>query len=597
MRNKLRILSLGLLLSGVFGLAACDTVEAKLPEAEQSQQILVIDQKDNIPHNEIEELFEKVVPGDSSTASKVLDSLLLRLAKSHFGVFYDTLDESGNVTEKGLRSIVQSDDDIRAFVSSHAKFQILKDDGSHDEEAEIQGVKDFYEHLMQSIRDSFWSDVKNTSYQDHYLFSEKKFYDTQKAALYRLDDEYGESLDVLDNLTPLDGTLDSDSVAEFFGDDTHDFMDIYKDYIERSLIPDLYRKVIVENYVQRNNYSAIGHKHNARKVQTITLKNLDESTDATRNLVTHYARYILEGGIVEAEDRPSLVTTDSDIEALLDLKFLSRLYDGLIDVDAETIEGQVAKYLYAKADWASDTIVIDGNTRTYYPLTTLGKIYKDYKEISNVRWETGSGTDFTGSGAYTKETGLMYKEREIFSKNSATDGWFTKSGLSELPSSVHDNLFKIKVANEVDSNYTIDEQGNVTIDEDKDFGDKGFGRYINGHYYLTADKVSKSDAFPYLIFDSDSSSWVIVRVDEAVKASKIVQDADSKTSYNYLESLGLREGKENQNEIVWRITGLISGSDDYSKAARQEIIENANIVYHDQNVYDYFSTNFPDLFD
>ena len=274
-----------------------------------------------------------------------------------------------------------------------------------------------------------------------------------------------------------------------------------------------------------------------------------------------------------------------------------RGFVAVIDVDAETIEGQVAKYLYAKADWASDTIVIDGKPRTYYPLTTLGKIYKDYKEISNVRWETGSGTDFTGSGAYTKETGLMYKEREIFAKNSATDGWFTKSGLSELPSSVHDNLFKIKVANEVDSNYTIDEQGEVTIDEDKDFGDKGFGRYINGRYYLTADKVSKSDAFPYLIFDSDSSSWVIVRVDEAVKASKIVQDADSKTSYNYLASLGLREGKENQNEIVWRITGLISGSDDYSKAARQEIIENANIVYHDQNVYDYFSTNFPDLFD
>lgn len=123
MQSKLKILSLGLLLSGVFGLAACDTIEAKLPEAEQSEPILVVGQDEKIPHNEIEELFEKVVPSDSSTAGKVLDSLLLRLAQSHFGYFYDVKGENGEILEKGLRSIIHSDEDIKAFVSSHKKFR------------------------------------------------------------------------------------------------------------------------------------------------------------------------------------------------------------------------------------------------------------------------------------------------------------------------------------------------------------------------------------------------------------------------------------------------------------------------------------------
>ncbi len=598
MRSKLKILSLGLLLSGVFGLAACDTIEAKLPKDEQSQPILVVGQDEKIPHNEIEELFEKVVPSDSSTAGKVLDSLLLRLAQSHFGYFYDVKDENGEIVEKGLRSIVHSDEDIKAFVSSHKKFQILNEDETHNEGAEIQGVKDFYEHLMESIRTSFWGYVSNSSYQDHYLFSEKKFYDTQKAALYRLDEAYGEILDQSDNLTPIDGTLDKDYVFMFFGDADHDFMEVYADYIERNLIPDLYRKVIVENYVQRNNYSALGRSPAPRKVQTISLKNLDESADATRNLVNHYAGYILEGDIVAAPDKPEAVTDLESIEPLMNLKYLSRLYAGLVDVDSTSLEGQVAKYLYAKANWASDTIDVDGNgvLETYYPLTTLGKIYKDYKELSNVRWETSSTTDFTGSGAYTKETGLMYKRREIFSKNSAVEGWFNNSGLSELPSEYRERLFKIKVANEVDSNYTFGLGGEAIQVANKTFGDTGYGRYINGHYYLTA-KEYKDSEHPYLIFDSGSSSWVIIRVDEAIKQPKLSDAADSKTSYNYLASLGLRDGKESQNEIVWQATGLISNSDSYTKAARQEILQEANITYHDQNVYDYFETNFPDLFD
>ena len=580
MRNKLRVLSIGILLTAGFGLAACDTVEAKLPEAMQSDKILAID--GTIPHNEIEELFESVVPSNSTTASKVLDSLLVKLAKSYFGDFYV------------LRDFVENNkvSDIKSFVDNHARLQVTKDDGSRNSEAEVQGVVDLYEHLLIAIQKSFWSNVSSSSYTDRYFFVEKKFYDTQKAALYNLDEDYGEALEDDSHLTQLDGVKDYKNVDEYFGGlQGKDYLDVYNDYIERSILPDIYRKLIVENYLQRNNYSALGRSH-ARKVQTISLKNIDDASDATRNLITHYANYILEGNILEAEDKPASVSAD-DIEELSDLKFLSRLYDGLVDVNVDSVEADVATYLYAKANWSKASIDIDEDPQTepieYYPLTKLGKIYKDYSEITDTRWETSSSTDFTGSGAYTKRTGLMLKEREVFSKNAVNEGWYTSSGLSDLPSTLRSRLFKIQVANDVDSNY--DSDFHVVLNKEMNYG-----MYVNGHYYLTPETYEASTAHPYVIYSD--GSWVIVRVDEAVKGPKLVKESDSTTSYAYLYEKGLRgEDKATQNEIVWLVSDMIAGSDTYTKAARQEVIEAAKIVYHDQSVYDYFKSNFPDLFD
>ena len=290
MQNKLKIFALSALLAA-FGLAACDTVEAKLPESVQSEPILNI--SETLPHNKIEDLFEKIVPGDSTTASKVLDELLYRFANSYFGDFY------------ALRTMVEADDDaaIKQFVSSHERFYVFAADGTtHDEEAEIQGVKDFYAHLLKSIRKSFWANVNNSTYTNRYYFFEKKFYDAQRAALYDLENEvniaYGETL-TNSKKEAIDGMKDEEDVGDYFGNGLVSYLDIYRDYITRSLLPDLYRKVIVENYIQRNNYGALGRSH-ARKVQTISLKNLDNAVDATRNLVTLYAETVLE-----ATDEPT----------------------------------------------------------------------------------------------------------------------------------------------------------------------------------------------------------------------------------------------------------------------------------------------------
>ena len=101
-----------------------------------------------------------------------------------------------------------------------------------------------------------------------------------------------------------------------------------------------------------------------------------------------------------------------------------------------------------------------------------------------MRWENTTSTDFTGSGAYTKETGLVLKEREIFAKNSSTQGWYVSSASSigDMSSDLRTRLFSIKTANEVDANFRIGEDGKAIVDENK-VGDNGM--YVKGAYYLT----------------------------------------------------------------------------------------------------------------
>ena len=593
MRNNLKVLALTALL-GVFGLASCDTVSFALKESDQNEKI--IDVTEDLPHNVIQDLFEKVVPNNSTTASKVLDSLLLRLAKSYYGEFYDV--KNGELVTKGLRSIVKDDALIKEFVNGNARFQVKKADGTRDEAAEIRNVKDFYQHILDAIHESLWGNVSNSTYQVRYFFSEKKFYDAQKASLYRLDDEYGKELEDNPHLTQLDGLNDKDAVPEFFGSATKSYLDVYQDYIERSILPDIYRKVLVERYLIENNYSALGRSQ-ARKVQTISLKNISEQADATRNLIFKYAQHILESSKEDIKDKLGIDVTEEELASFRDFRFLSRLYDGLIDVDGTTAEAKIAKKLYEEADWVPSTIDPDGDPTTpdvtYYPITTLGKIYDDYKKISDVRWENTTSTDFTGSGAYTKETGLVLKEREIFAKNSSTQGWYVSSASSigDMSSDLRTRLFSIKTANEVDANFRIGEDGKAIPDENK-VGDNGM--YVKGAYYLTPETYGNTE-HPYLIYDSSSTSWTIVRVDEAIKKPKLATGDNATSSYDYLASKGLREGKDTQDQIVLRIAGMIGTGDSYVKAARQKVLEAAKLKYHDQDVYDYFESNFPDLFD
>ena len=574
MQNK-KLLLLSALMAGSMLLASCDTVEAKLPEAIQSEVIL--NNATGIYNNEMEKLYEKVVPGDSSSAEKVLNSLLEKLAQGKFGVFYG---------EAGLRAAVADEAKLTAFVKAHSEMFATNDD-----------ARDFYDAIVKSIAKSMYSNVTNSSYQDRHYFVEKKFYDAQEEALYDLQDEYAA---ILETKVPVavSGHKDYHDVEDYFGDAKHHYLDVYQDYIERALLPDAYRAALVTKYIVTKNYGALGRSY-ARKVQYIALSDISESASAVRDLARAYGEIIISndkaGLIAAVKDAigEDIELTDYEYDVVRGFNFLDDVYSGAIsfeDAGSPSVL-KVADALYTLANYQKVTVNVDGINVDIRPWTEAGKLLKNYSELSTDRNKEGSDEDFTDGGKYTKQTGLIIKQREISTKSNIKDGWYTSNDLSELPSEIKSNLFKIQVANEVDNNYVVDGE-TVTVNPNQKMD---YGWYRQGSYYLVKTDRQSSDVTPF-VQTSDGKTY-IVRVDEAVKTSKLSTQPYA-TNYKKLAELGVRTAQqETLNQIVMDVADLLAGNDSYRKAARQAYVEAANITYHDQSVYDYFKSTFPDLFD
>ena len=94
---------------------------------------------------------------------------------------------------------------------------------------------------------------------------------------------------------------------------------------------------------------------------------------------------------------------------------------------------------------------------------------------------------------------------------------------------------------------------------------------------------------PYLIYDSSSTAWTLVRVDEAVKNSKL--RAGSADYYG---------GESNGDilmEVEYQVSYMLADNTSFTKNSNQYYIKEAALSYHDQAVYDYFKKTFPDLFE
>ena len=609
-KSNLRILATGLLLATAFGLSACNETYTELPKAEQDAKILNLDE--NITHNNLEDLYETIVPHDSNAAEKVLNEILLRSAYTKFGYFYDTTEtiklENGaskTITHKGLNSIVPQRETLSAqayneLVAAWVANDVMEGDlvYSHTEaytgttEEVANKVTDFYNHILEAVKKSFWANTTNTNYQDRNYFVEKEFAQVQFTNLYTLDLDAILGATGEGKRTAIDGSKTYEDVDEYYA---AGYLHNYQDYVEKGVLPDIYRKFLTEDYIINNNYTTLGHSY-ARKIQYIALKDIDGYSLASQRLITTYAEKILEADIDEMSAFAGIALNEKEVNAFRNFHFLDRLYNGT--TYSTTVEAAMAKAIYKEALFEEKSFTADdGSTVAYYPATKLGAIYEDYlKGEDNERWATGSTTDFTGAGAYTRDTGLMLKVRETLALNGVTEGWYTSSELTLATSDLKSRLFKIQVANEVDS---IDPTKVVDGADDS----LNYVCYRQGSYYVvpeTRQRPTEGEAYhPYLIYDSASTSWLILRVDEAVKGSKLATSASSSglVTYDELAKAGRRNGKATQNQIVLTVAGLMGNSDTYAKAAKQEIVKASKMSYHDQSVYDYFAETFPDLFD
>ena len=431
MANKMKKLVATILAASTVMLASCDDIEAKLSEAEQNAPIIKVDQ--TIPNNKLSEIYDALVSSSNSNSEKVLNNILELYSQSLFGEFYE------------LREAVEDASKMDAFLAAHSIY------GTGDKGKD--NVKALYNRYLNSIKESFWSFVSNSSYQKRSVFLEEKFYKAQINELYAL-----EELPAGTNFkeVQLDAMKDKEDVEEYFTD----FLVTYKDYIKRALLPELYRTALTEQYLLEKNYGALGRSY-ARKVSYIALPDLEKEA-ATQKLVRAYCELVLADDAVDPKYR--------------DFRYLNALYNGYWDFTDANWE-TLAANIYSNAGFTLNAVT------SAYDETAYGKLLLDYSEISEDRNINGTSHDFTNSNAYTKEVGLELEKRQLKATNKVHDGWYTSSGLDGLPSSIKNRVFKMTVANEVDS----------TI------GAGSFGWYVQGNYYMVPEKYPNGEAYPYAI--------------------------------------------------------------------------------------------------
>ena len=93
-----------------------------------------------------------------------------------------------------------------------------------------------------------------------------------------------------------------------------------------------------------------------------------------------------------------------------------------------------------------------------------------------------------------------------------------------------------------------------------------------------------------LFYDTASSTYYIIQIEEAASSSKLSKDSDS----NYAE---IYNSAEKMEEIVADVARVVAENDSYKTLSTKHWLEKADLQYHDEAVYDYFLENYPELFE
>lgn len=180
-------------------------------------------------------------------------------------------------------------------------------------------------------------------------------------------------------------------------------------------------------------------------------------------------------------------------------------------------------------------------------------------------------SSFTESNTYSVTEGFKIKNDELKTHDYTVNDWGTKdNGLNNLPTAIKDVLFKYNVSVDTPTNTNEFIQSDYVVEE-------------SGHYYL-----KKQDAQSTQLIDSivlrDSTTFYIVEIEDAISQSKLSLNSDAYTTIE-------------KEEIAREIGYTMASGDTYRNSAYLYYLEQLDIQYHDQSIYDYMLETYPDLFE
>ncbi len=466
---------------------------------------------------------------------------------------YETplVDQAAEDLTNNIASVVydalKDGDDVNGAILDGVLLKLAENKFGVYSEIQSDAAKaDFVADVEDRINEKMFDMISTGSYETRNKFSEERFAKYIRSMLYPVNATGGYFEDVVFTPSVTKDNIDGHAIH----------LDYYVDYINGEIIPEIYREKLVEEYLLQEEYSTLGRSY-ARKVNYIAISTNSNHPEAAKYLIDTF----IENNILSA-------TADAS--------------DANLEILANAWRGVSSDFVQNEANLLEEAGIRSTVLGSEFDNTLYGDIMADYAKINDDRLLTDATIEatFTGNGAYLPSVGLEIKTDTLRKQDYTKDGWYVKNGgLSELPDAIRNRLFNIGTANGVD--YVTDEMGGSADPKTSDYV-----RNIHGVNYLIPENAQQGDARDFLLYDASSSTYYIVQIEEAVNTTKMTTEG----SKNYT-SLG-----KDIEEIAGKVAKVLGAKDANKTTAMTFFLEQAGIVFHDQDIVAYFEENYPDIY-
>ena len=613
MRNNKVIKFAAIALLSAFALTACnDEIIAKPTGYDDDSPVVDLDK--TVYNNNFKDIYDSI--RDGNLASDVLDELLYQYSVSVFGNYNKVTaakisnNQFGEITLKqAVNSLSGDKADADKFIKAHSaywtknkaghrvddSFKEVNDDAAPSA-SEYARLDNKWKTIEKRIAEKLYSAISGGSYSERNVFEEERYLrslavsiennvialnDTTKVFKGVLTSAV-EDYDVFNvQSEDIDGNLDYILHRENYqsnaalADEEKEDQDAT--YVEDEIIPDIYRQLLVEQYILDESYDTLG-RTSARHISVLSIsKSANYSKGAVNLMNTFVNDYIFDSA------RTDKITLDT-------FKMVSNAWVGAFMSDASYASSDE----YALMNAAVPEYLVTTGSNPYFQGTAYGDMMEEIEKINNNPAISENESSYTGGNTYTVEVGKEIKTRELQLKDYTSTGWYVKStGASGLPDSLKNQLFDINVANALNDEdcveYNYDGTAWTTNEtEDNQGGLINVVGKINGQYFLrNTTRIKGNPVQNDILFESDGSYYIVL-VEDAIRSKNLDKKNYQEASAEKLDTL-----ETYINEIVQ----LVADNDTYKTLSKKHWLEEMNIKYHDQKIYDYFKSNFPELFE
>lgn len=333
----------------------------------------------------------------------------------------------------------------------------------------------------------------------------------------------------------------------------------YTEYIEENLRKEVRKDMLYAKFVQDEKYRIIGTSY-ARKVSIVAI-NPDGDDEYANDTINGYIKdFVVGGKEINFNDLAKLWkgVDFSNADHELDAELATTKTSYGLHTLAEKIDDEFGKFV--------DTYDVNAGT---YALKN-----RDVRDDSLY-------STYTASHTQSPLVGLQDKQIELGQKSLVTEGWFIKSdSISDVPSEITDRLFDIKTAQDFQAlSNSTDATG---------YSDYRFVRKVTNagkaYYFLTKSLTENTESFNDIVFNVAGTYYMVM-----------IEDAMNSTSLNVTGKTG--DVKRAVLNKAFQIAEMLGKKDANKTEAIIHYLENANLMFHDQAIYDYFYENYKDAFE